>query len=65
MLENQMLTVKELAELLNMSERNIYFMIQVTKLPNFKIGSLVRFDKTEVLKWLQDKHRVGKTLDNA
>ena len=65
MLDNQMLTVKQLAELLNMSERNIYFLIQAGGLPNFKLGKSVRFDKAEILKWLQDKHRVGKTLDNA
>jgi excisionase family DNA binding protein len=47
------LTVREVAELLNLSQREIYKLAAMNQIPHFKIGSSVRFDPSTVLVWLE------------
>lgn len=48
------LSVKDVAELLNVSEKTIYRMIQSETIPCFRIGGQWRFDKREIMSWLED-----------
>ena len=43
------LTVKELAELLSLSQREIYKLAATNQIPHFKIGSSVRFEPSTIL----------------
>jgi excisionase family DNA binding protein len=47
------LTVKELAELLSLSQREIYKLAATNQIPHFKIGSSVRFEPSTILVWLE------------
>jgi len=47
------LTVKELAGILSLSQREIYKLTAMNQIPHFKIGSSVRFDPSTVLVWLE------------
>ena len=47
------LTVSELAALLSMSQRTIYQHAAAGRIPALRIGGAVRFDPSEVAKWLQ------------
>lgn len=49
------MTVRELAEILHLSEREIYKLAASNQIPHFKIGSSVRFDAATVLIWLEEK----------
>lgn len=49
------LTVKDLADILSLSQREIYKLAATNQIPHFKIGSSVRFDPTTVLVWLEEK----------
>ena len=49
------MTVRELAELLHLSEREIYKLAATNQIPHFKIGSSVRFDAAAVSVWLEQK----------
>jgi excisionase family DNA binding protein len=49
------MTVRELAEILHLSQREIYKLAATNQIPHFKIGSSVRFDATAVLVWLEEK----------
>jgi PTS system nitrogen regulatory IIA component len=48
------LSVKDIAELLNVSDKTIYRMIQSETIPCFKVGGQWRFNKTEILSWIED-----------
>src|SRR3990172_7993787 len=48
------LSVKDVAELLNVSEKTIYRMIQNETIPCFRVGGQWRFDRREIASWLED-----------
>ena len=47
------MTVKELADILSLSQREIYKLAASNQIPHFKIGASVRFDPSRVLVWLE------------
>jgi excisionase family DNA binding protein len=49
------LTVAELAELLSISERQVYKLAASNRIPSFKIGGSVRFDPADVAAWLRQR----------
>ena len=48
------LSVKDVAELLNVSDKTIYRMIQNETIPCFRVGGQWRFDRREIASWLED-----------
>ncbi len=48
------LSVKDVAELLNVSDKTIYRMIQNETIPCFKVGGQWRFDRKEIASWIED-----------
>src|SRR5262249_50876685 len=60
------LTVKEVAEVLNVSERLIYQQVQIGEIPHFRIGAAVRFEPAALGKWLHGKlDGAGRTEEQA
>jgi excisionase family DNA binding protein len=55
-------TVPELAAILSISTRQIYEMAASNRIPNFKIGSSVRFDPSAVREWLEQKESSTSVL---
>jgi excisionase family DNA binding protein len=49
------LTVSDVAELLNISERQVYKLAAENRIPSFKIGGSVRFDPAAFGSWLRQK----------
>ena len=49
------LTVSEVAEILNISERQVYKLASLNLIPSFRIGSSIRFDPSQVAHWLRQK----------
>ena len=47
------MTVKEIANILRLSQREIYKLAATNQIPHFKIGASVRFDPSRVLVWLE------------
>lgn len=58
----KLVTVRELAELLNVSQNTVYSMIEKNEIPFIKIKGTYRFDQEEVLKHLSNnpKTKGGK-----
>lgn len=52
------LTVADVAELLNISERQVYKLVAEYRIPCFKIGGSIRFDPCAVAVWLRQKMAV-------
>jgi PTS system nitrogen regulatory IIA component len=48
------LSVKDVAELLNVSEKTIYRMIKDETIPCFRVGGQWRFDQREIASWIED-----------
>ena len=56
-----LLTVKELAQLLNMSERWIHERTRRREIPCYRFGSALRFDVNEIWGWLARWHEASIT----
>ncbi len=54
------ITVSELAKLLTLSPRQLYKMAAANRIPNFKVGSSIRFDPGEIREWIEEGRPVLK-----
>ena len=52
MSDDEIMTVKELAEYLKIAEKTAYRFAAEGKVPGFKVGSAWRFRKSEIEKWM-------------
>lgn len=50
-MEEQALTVKQVAKYLQVNERTIYKLAQASKIPCFKVAATWRFWKREIDEW--------------
>src|SRR5664279_2846405 len=53
--KSRALTVADIAQLLNISERQVYKLAAEHRIPCFKIGGCIRFDPLAVAVWLRQK----------
>ena len=51
----QLKTIKDISEYLNVKERTIYSWINKGIIPHYKIESLIRFKENEINEWLSSK----------
>ncbi len=49
------LTVKEVAEYLQVTERTLYRLAQDGKIPAFKVGNSWRFRREDLDRWIRDQ----------
>jgi PTS system nitrogen regulatory IIA component len=56
------LTVKDVAKLLNISEKTVYRMIQRGEIPVHRIGEQFRFNRTDLMEWSTTK-RINVSSD--
>ncbi len=49
------MNVREVAEALKISEREIYRLAAANQIPHFKIGCSVRFDPVAVATWVEEQ----------
>ena len=54
-IDHEVLTVKEVCELLQISEATVYKMIKEGKIPSFQIGSDWRFLKHRLVRWMAEQ----------
>ena len=54
-MENEILTIEEVAVFLRVSERTVYDWAQKGKIPCGRLGSSWRFKRSEVMKWIENK----------
>lgn len=51
--EGEILTIKDVAEYLKVTERTIYRLAAVKKIPAFKVGGTWRFSRTDIDGWIK------------
>ena len=59
-----MMSVKELQDYLNLSERTVYSMIKNKDIPRIKIGGVWRFEKARIDAWITNRHEKEELLVN-
>lgn len=57
LLENQLLTIKQLSKYLSVSVPTIRDWVYKRQIPFAKLGRLVRFDPLDIRKWLNERGR--------
>ena len=53
------LKIKDVAELLNVSEKKIYELIEEGKIPAYKLNDKYRFNRTEIENWVLNQKKVN------
>ena len=62
MIDEDILTIDEVAKYLRVSERTVYEWAQKGEIPSGKIGTVWRFKKTELEQWVNDRLSVSKLI---
>lgn len=52
---DEILTIREVAELLKINEKTAYKLASAGKIPGFKVGGSWRFDRQEIASWIKRK----------
>jgi len=61
-MEEQILTIEEVARYLRVSERTVYDWAQKGEIPSGKIGTVWRFKRTDIERWVNERlssNRIG------
>ncbi|KWF36030.1 hypothetical protein WL88_14235 [Burkholderia diffusa] len=51
----EILTIKEVADFLKVTERTIYRLAAARKIPAFKVGGTWRFSRTDIDRWIRQQ----------
>ncbi len=65
MSNDQIMTVRELAEYLKIAEKTAYRFASEGKVPAFKVGGAWRFRKAEVDRWIKEQELSNKKSDGG
>jgi len=60
-----LLTIKELSQLLNVKQSKLYLWVYNGSIPSYKLNGLVRFDMEEIEKWIKDSKLVSVSVINS
>ena len=52
-MNDEILTIREVSELLKINEKTAYKLATEGKLPGFKVGGSWRFDRQEISNWIK------------
>ncbi len=61
--EGEILTIKQVADYLKVTERTIYRLAGAKKIPAFKVGGTWRFSRADIDNWIKQQSLEG--LDTA
>lgn len=56
----EILTVREVAEFLKVTERTIYRLATEGQIPSFKVGGSWRFQRSDLIQWMNEQAK-GQT----
>ena len=58
--EGEILTIKQFADYLKVTERTIYRLAAAKKIPAFKVGGTWRFSRVDLDQWIQRQQKDDK-----
>ena len=56
-MKEDILTVREIAEMLKLADKTVYSLVSDGEIPGFKVGGSWRFSKKELEKWVAAQNR--------
>jgi len=59
-MEEEILTIKEVAAYLKLTEKTTYRLVLNDKIPGFKIGGSWRFRKVEIEEWIKSQSKKNR-----
>jgi excisionase family DNA binding protein len=59
-MENDIITIKEVADYLKLKEKTAYALVARGEIPGFKVGGSWRFRKSEIEKWISQQSKIKK-----
>jgi len=63
-MSEDLLTPKELADKLGIKKSTIYHWSHIDYIPTVKLGNLIRFRWSSIIKWLDKKEKTGRAEKN-
>ena len=57
--EGEILTIKQVADYLKVTERTIYRLAAAKKIPAFKVGGMWRFSRADIDSWIKQQSMEG------
>jgi excisionase family DNA binding protein len=54
-LDHEILTLKEVSELLRVTQNTVYKLVRQRRIPSFRIGRDLRFRADEIARWMDEK----------
>ncbi len=63
--ESEILTIKQVADYLKVTERTIYRLAAEKKIPAFKVGGTWRFPRSEIDQWIRQQTSVALISDEG
>jgi len=64
-MNDEIMTLKDVASYLKLSELSLYRLLRERKIPAFKVGQQWRFQKSALYSWIQKKEHQHYTEDNT
>ena len=61
--DGEILTIKQVADYLKVTERTIYRLAAAKKIPAFKVGGTWRFRATDIDGWIADQSKKAEGTD--
>jgi excisionase family DNA binding protein len=57
------MTVRDVAEFLNVDEKTIYRLVQRGKIPGFKVAGAWRFQMQDIQRWIDLQKKLSRTAE--
>lgn len=64
-IEGDILTIKQVAEYLKVTDRTIYKLAAAKRIPAFKVGGTWRFSRADIDRWIAQQTSVAQTDGSA
>jgi excisionase family DNA binding protein len=59
-IDHEVLTVKEICDLLQVHPSTVYKLVRQRKIPSFRIGSDWRFRRDVIMRWMAERSMDGR-----
>ncbi len=64
-MQNQIMTIKQVAKYLKISPRTVYKLVKEGAIPSFKIMNMWRFEQSKIDQWIQKKSEITNINANG
>ena len=63
MVGKEFLNIQDLSQFLGIKVSSLYAMVEEKRVPHYRIGKLIRFKRSEIESWMEEKKQVCVDID--